>query len=222
MKKNFFAAFILILVGIAIILASADVSFPVSFFSIAIALAGLGIMVSSKRFNPACMTLLLVGLYMIARDLAPDTFKALSFWYIPGICFIALGADLLINPAKSRPRKTQSSTSGGQMDSSVIFSGETLSPQGEYSSGRLSAIFGGIELNLSGVTPQNGELTLNINAIFGGVEIYVPGSWKVNRDNARGIFGGIEIKGSEQAETDKILYIEGCAVFGGIDIIKLP
>ena len=31
MKKNFFAAFILILVGIAIILASADVSFPVSF-----------------------------------------------------------------------------------------------------------------------------------------------------------------------------------------------
>ena len=204
MKKNFFAAFILILVGIAIILASADVSFPVSFFSIAIALAGLGIMVASKRFNPAGMTLLLVGLYMIARDLAPDTFKALSFWYIPGIFFIALGADLLINPAKSRPRKTQSSTSGGQMDSSVIFSGETLSPQGEYSSGRLSAIFGGIELN------------------FGGVEIYVPGSWKVNRDNARGIFGGIEIKGSEQAETDKILYIEGCAVFGGIDIIKLP
>ena len=149
MKKNFFAAFILILVGIAIILASADVSFPVSFFSIAIALAGLGIMVASKRFNPAGMTLLLVGLYMIARDLAPDTFKALSFWYIPGIFFIALGADLLINPAKSRPRKTQSSTSGGQMDSSVIFSGETLSPQGEYSSGRLSAIFGGIELNLS-------------------------------------------------------------------------
>ena len=179
-------------------------------------------MVASKRFNPAGMTLLLVGLYMIARDLAPDTFKALSFWYIPGIFFIALGADLLINPAKSRPRKTQSSTSGGQMDSSVIFSGETLSPQGEYSSGRLRAIFGGIELNLSGVTPQNGELTLNINAIFGGVEIYVPGSWKVNRDNARGIFGGIEIKGSEQAETDKILYIEGCAVFGGIDIIKLP
>ena len=110
MKKNFFAAFILILVGIAIILASADVSFPVSFFSIAIALAGLGIMVASKRFNPAGMTLLLVGLYMIARDLAPDTFKALSFWYIPGIFFIALGADLLINPAKSRPRKTQSST----------------------------------------------------------------------------------------------------------------
>lgn len=88
MKKNFFAAFILILVGIAIILASADVSFPVSFFSIAIALAGLGIMVASKRFNPAGMTLLLVGLYMIARDLLPIPLRRLASGIFPAFSLL--------------------------------------------------------------------------------------------------------------------------------------
>lgn len=224
MKKNFFGAFVLILGGVIIILGAADVEFPVSFWSIAVALAGLGIMLTARRINAVGMTALLVGAYMTARDIAPGIFPALSFWYIPGVFLVCAGIGMLFGPGHryihkvaSRPR-----SDGSQINISTVFSGETLSPQGVCAAGSISAVFGGAEVNLAQVIPENGELVLNVSAIFGGVELYVPGSWKVDRHNAHGIFGGIEIKGAEPAEAQNTLYLEGSAIFGGIDVIRLP
>ncbi|PYT42475.1 MAG: hypothetical protein DMG47_15815 [Acidobacteria bacterium] len=87
----------------------------------------------------------------------------------------------------------------------------------------ITAIFGGIELDLTEASIQGSEATLAITAIFGGVEVRVPPNWQVAFRGAP-IFGGIEDKTRTSRSGDpansniKMLVITGAVIFGGLEI----
>lgn len=83
--------------------------------------------------------------------------------------------------------------------------------------GEVSTVFGSAEINLLQADIQQ-SARLEINAVFGSIRLIVPSHWQVKMKTAA-VLGGIEDKRPKHAiYSDKILVLEGNAVFGGIQI----
>jgi predicted membrane protein len=94
----------------------------------------------------------------------------------------------------------------------------------DFRGGVATAIFGGIELDLTESEMQCAEARLETNAIFGGIELRVPYNWQVV---SRGtpIFGGFvdktRLRNNAPDSNDpqkKTLILTGSAIFGGVDV----
>jgi predicted membrane protein len=87
--------------------------------------------------------------------------------------------------------------------------------------GRISVLFGGVDLYLTDSKLAKGEQTLDISCIFGGVDIYVPRDWRVIVKTVT-IFGGFDDSrfqgGTVNITDDRVLIIKGFVLFGSGDI----
>src|SRR5579863_5490550 len=93
----------------------------------------------------------------------------------------------------------------------------------EFEGGEVSAVFGGVEIDLRAAATKKDEVIIELNAIFGGVELMVPDTWDVTVRGA-GIFGGYEDKTMPRREPPSggkrpLLVIMGDAVFGGVTVM---
>jgi predicted membrane protein len=93
----------------------------------------------------------------------------------------------------------------------------------DFQGGQITAVFGGVEIDLTDANMQADEATLDINAIFGGIEIRLPETWQV-AFRGTPIFGGISDKTRIRRSTDpsdprrKVLILSGAVIFGGVEI----
>lgn len=82
----------------------------------------------------------------------------------------------------------------------------------------LSAIMGGIELDLTEAKMNEDTIVINVFAFWGGIELKVPSKWRVEID-AYPILGGFEDNTkTTQGESPKKLIIRGYAIMGGMEI----
>ena len=84
--------------------------------------------------------------------------------------------------------------------------------------GDVTAIMGGVELDLRDATPVSEGAQLDVTAVMGGVEIRVPQGWRVE---VRGtpLLGGFDDKTKGGAADDSPrLHVSGTALMGGVDI----
>lgn len=87
----------------------------------------------------------------------------------------------------------------------------------EFTGANLDAVFGSVELDLSKAIMKQDQV-INANAIFGGVEIRVPSGVNI-KVKSTPIFGGVDNKTkTEYNESLPTLYINGVAIFGGVEI----
>ncbi|TXK47409.1 hypothetical protein FVR03_09425 [Pontibacter qinzhouensis] len=89
----------------------------------------------------------------------------------------------------------------------------------DFKGGTIETFFGGSEINLSQSDLQ-GPATIDVSQAFGGTKLIVPSHWKVQSD-VMAILGGIDDKRplvNDTYNTDKILYLKGTIIFGGLDI----
>lgn len=120
-----------------------------------------------------------------------------------------------VNPEKWSKNVVDDST----VDSFVIFSGlETNNQSQLFKGGKLTAIFGGIELDLTGANLEDNEAFIDVTALFGGVEIFVPNNWRIETTGVP-IFGGWSNKTRPNQDPNApVLKIRCTAVFGGIEV----
>lgn len=120
-----------------------------------------------------------------------------------------------VNPEKWSKNIVDDST----VDSFVIFSGlETNNQSQLFKGGKLTAIFGGIELDLTGANLEDNEAFIDVTALFGGVEIFVPNNWRIETSGVP-IFGGWSNKTRPNQDPNApVLKIRCTAVFGGIEV----
>ncbi len=109
------------------------------------------------------------------------------------------------------------------LDEATIFGGvnRRIDSQ-DFEGGRLSSVFGGIEIDLRKANTKKEEIVIEADAVFGGIELMVPEHWRVTVQGA-GIFGGYEDQthSSPAASPDEKrphLIVTGSAVFGGVSI----
>jgi hypothetical protein len=102
-----------------------------------------------------------------------------------------------------------------------IFGGPKLvSTAQQFRGAWLTAIFGGVTLDLRGARPAPEGASINATVAFGGIDILVPRGWRISV-RSMPIFGGLDDKTdhSEPVAADApMLHVDAVAVFGGVDI----
>lgn len=87
----------------------------------------------------------------------------------------------------------------------------------EFKGANLDAIFGSVELDISKAIIKKDQV-INANSIFGGIEIRVPTGVNI-KVKSTPIFGGVSNKANtEYNESLPTIYINGVALFGGVEI----
>jgi len=105
-----------------------------------------------------------------------------------------------------------------QKDYFATFSSEKISIDNEIFEGAdLSAVFGGIDIDLSKAKISK-DIIINVSAVFGGIKIILPKDVIV-KVKSTSIFGGVDNK-HENSNIEKIptIYVNATCVFGGTEI----
>lgn len=100
----------------------------------------------------------------------------------------------------------------------ATFSGQNVNFDGEKFTGAdLTAVFGGVKCDLRNAIIES-DVVINASSTFGGIEIYVPSNVEV-KIKSNSIFGGVSNKANTNPnENSHIIYINGAAVFGGVEV----
>jgi len=104
---------------------------------------------------------------------------------------------------------------------SGIFGGPTVSSASQtFHGASLTAVFGGVELDLRQARPAPEGARITATAAFGGIDILVPHGWRIAVTSTP-IFGGFKDKTRHDAalpDDAPILKVDVFAVFGGVEI----
>jgi len=131
---------------------------------------------------------------------------------------VAFGLSLIINHYRSRSQSRE--ISDASISAIGVFGGSgQRSTAAAFESADLTAIFGGVELDLRDAGIKDRPATVNATAMFGGCEIAVPPEWNVRMD-VLPIFGGAEDerKRRERDHDEIDLVVTGFAAFGGVSV----
>jgi predicted membrane protein len=162
-----------------------------------------------------------VGGFFMIPLLFRETFHMYNmFW--PSI-FIIVGVIFIVTRRRGwTPGKSKGILGDDVIDYVNIFSGgERQIISQNFKGGKISAVFGGIELDLTKAKLAPGRNDLEIACVFGGATIIVPDSWFVTIE-VTPILGGFsdsrKLSPGRSFDTSSQLVIKGAVVFGGGEV----
>ena len=91
----------------------------------------------------------------------------------------------------------------------------TASPS--FERGDLTAVMGGVELDLRGSTTAPGGAVIDVFVMWGGIEIWVPPDWAVANE-VTVLLGGAEDRSTGAQDARSRLTVRGFCIMGGIEI----
>jgi hypothetical protein len=102
----------------------------------------------------------------------------------------------------------------------AIFGGVERRTTGDFQGGNITAMFGGVNVNLRKAGMAAESAIIDISTMFGGVEIKVPENWIVVLQGTS-IFGGFSDETAHpplDVPGVKRLFLKGSAIFGGVEV----
>jgi predicted membrane protein len=169
------------------------------------------------------IVLVAIGAILLINTLGFIHLTWADFW---PVILIGAGLLMLVNRLAPIPLvSTGSAPSGvpadGLLNLHAVFGGvERKVNSDDFRGGHITAMFGGVDLNLRKAGMTVDTAVIDINVMFGGVDIKIPPNWLVILDGAM-IFGGFSDK-SVQPSPDmpgvKRLIVKGVAMFGGVGV----
>ncbi len=138
---------------------------------------------------------------------------------------IFVGVILMWNALKPPVVANVSGDTSDVIEAVAVFGGtERRIGSSNFRGGRVTSVFGGVELDFRDAGMEADEAVLELNCVFGGVEIRVPDSWNVHARTVP-VMGGYSDKTraaavpqDASAPKRKTLIITGAIVFGGVEI----
>ncbi|MEA4917568.1 LiaI-LiaF-like domain-containing protein [Proteiniphilum sp.] len=202
----------------------------------------IGIIGFSKSNYIVSLFWLILGIFFLLPRIAaayPDSIQGLNsdfaYTYWP-LLLIFLGVALILKVLFAKHRKkerdpyryaeTTERVSGsaeggenGRIERSVVFGGsESIFLDPVFYGGEISALFGGVVLDLRRTQLPEGITYLDVDAVFGGVELHIPGDWLVET-KFQTILGGMQDKRLvSPPDNSRKLIIKGDLIFGGCEI----
>lgn len=170
-------------------------------------------LVSDNDKTSNFITLIIGVLLLLACQ---DVIKFDVFWkLLVPIIITWIGLSLIIKGTRGTSLKNTPISVGENLN--AIFAGHEVKVDDEFKGTDLTAIFGGIDLDLRKAKITK-DVTINVCAIFGGVDIYVPDDVKV-KVQTTSIFGGVDkSKLLNDVESKYTICINATCIFGGVEI----
>ena len=178
-------------------------------------LAGLMTIFSSRRASLRVWGLLLMTIG-VSIGLGAYGVINISVWKIfwP-VMLITIGLTVSVGSGgRKRSKKSPADVSGNEKI--AIFYGEESRVKGDYTGGSVTAIFGGVELDLRQAKIKDGTV-IDVFTFCGGVNINMPDDVIV-KNEVRGILGGSEDKTVSKSSAKKTIYLRGECVLGGLEV----
>jgi predicted membrane protein len=160
-----------------------------------------------------------VGVVMLLNRAGILSIDVWAFW---PLLLVLLGGSIIWQSTFIR-RRAESGASGSETESTVIGTAimggfKRANASQDFRGGELTAIMGGVELDLRQAAIRGGDAVLNVFAFWGGVELRVPREWTVVMQGTP-ILGGYEDKTfPPQSSSAPRLVIKGSAIMGGVEI----
>jgi hypothetical protein len=166
-----------------------------------------------------------VGVALLGETL--DVFRIWAWW---PVAMIALGAVIVsraLGGSRAAAPASAALTPGGspaamtgesRLSELAIWSGvqrRVSSPVFRHAD--LTAVMGGIELDLRQAGTGGGEAVIDVFVMWGGIEITVPPDWAVSNQIVP-IMGGAEDKSTGTQTSQNRLILRGVAIMGGVEI----
>lgn len=191
---------------------------------ILIAVVGLFNKRSSKTGN---LIVLLLGVMLQVNNL--DILDVNLFKLVVPILLIILGLKVLFSKGidfeknvvievDSQNVNTNSVKSQPFIKETALLSGLTIKNHSqEFRGGDITAVMGGIDLDLRSAKIIDKEAILDITTIMGGIDILVPADWRVEIKGSP-VLGGISNKSQNTDPHAPLLKIKASVILGGMDV----
>ena len=225
-RKSIIVGFVVLVAGLALLLNNLGIynyelkRYILRWEMIPIAM-GLIFILSHDHKGPG-IVFLAIGTTLYVRNFFDLN---INFWQIFWAAMLILIGIMIIfrNKIDTSRCEKKNLSSDDVIDEINVFGGgdRTITSQ-NFQGGRIFAVFGGSNFNLSRSKLAPGKNYIEVLAIFGGMKLIVPEDWKV-KINAISIFGGFSdkhrmIPSSSVSDSDNELIIKGFVIFGGGEI----
>lgn len=160
------------------------------------------------------------GVLMLGDALERWDFEFWNFW---PLVMIFVGASLLSRGFRARPGTPGAPGEyvpdpGAELRSFALMSGVTRKiVSQEFRGGELSAVMGGVEIDLRGAKLAGGTAMIEVFVWWGGIDLKVPEGWAVANEGLA-VMGAIEDTTKAEPDGRNTLIIRGLVVMGGVEI----
>jgi len=181
---------------------------------------GLVITIGSSGGKTSGVIVMAVGAFFLIPEIFRETFDVNLFW--PSI-FIIIGIVFIFSKRKGWNSVSLSPQVGDDyIDYVHVFSGgERQIVSDNFRGGKVTAVFGGSEIDLTKAKLAPGVSELELACVFGGTTIIVPDDWNVKIEVVP-VLGGFgdsrKLNPGRIIDTTRQLIIKGAVVFGGGEI----
>jgi predicted membrane protein len=181
---------------------------------------GLIITVGSSGGKTSGVIVMAVGAFFLIPEIFRETFNVNMFW--PSI-FIIIGIIFIFTKRKGwNSVSTTPQTGDDYIDYVHVFSGgERQIVSDNFRGGKITAVFGGSEIDLTKAKLAAGVSELELACVFGGTTIIVPDDWNVKIEVVP-VLGGFgdsrKLNPGRTIDTTRQLVIKGAVVFGGGEV----
>ncbi len=181
---------------------------------------GLVITIGSSGSKTSGIIVMAVGAFFLIPHIFRETFDVNMFW--PSI-FIIIGVVFIFSKRRGWNSVTTTAQVGDDyIDYVHVFSGgERQIVSENFRGGKVSAVFGGSEIDLTKAKLAPGVSELEIACVFGGTTIIVPDDWNVKIEVVP-VLGGFgdsrKLHPGRTIDVSRQLIIKGAVVFGGGEV----
>jgi len=181
---------------------------------------GAVITIGSSGGKTSGIIVMAVGAFFLIADIFRETLDINMFW--PSI-FIIIGVIFIFSKRKGwNSVSTAAQTGDDYIDYVHVFSGgERQIVSDNFRGGKVTAVFGGSEIDLTKAKLAPGVSELELACVFGGTTIIVPDDWNVKIEVVP-VLGGFgdsrKLNPGRTIDTTRQLIIKGAVVFGGGEV----
>lgn len=204
---------VLVLAGVALLLDRLDVLQTASLWEVLVPLAVITVGVAALALVPRAwigpVLIIALGTFWLLE--AFDLVQGSAGTYALPVALAVLGASILLAATGRR-------SDPDRMRVLVFFwGGERRTTSQEFRSASLTAVFGGIDLDLRAAGIPD-RARIDVFTMFGGVDVKVPPTWQV-RLISLSLFGGSEDKTTPPPFPGApLLDVRTVAIFGGVTV----
>lgn len=161
--------------------------------------------------------LVLLGLGMTIDEVWHVNIDIQRWW---PLALVIVGAFIVYRAARGDTRGGSAAPAAADTDLSefAFWSGKVRkNASAAFRRADLTAIMGGVELDLRGATTQGQAAIIDVFVWWGGVEITVPPDWAVD-NQVMVVMGGADDSSSGTQDSTNRLIVRGFCIMGGVDI----